>query len=143
LILEKLRPAALNERVDRTRFVALHDPPVALDRHEQGASLRSGSVGEPAIGPLRFEQYCPAAFLTRVDIDRRRDERAGAARLFEQGRIGGELAKASAHAKIANTRIADDTGDPDRFDVYYGMGDSRIGVASIRVPKRLSEAGPG
>ncbi len=31
----------------------------------------------------------------------------------------------------------DDLGKPDRFDVYYGMADSRIGVASVTVPERL------
>jgi len=30
-----------------------------------------------------------------------------------------------------------DIGQPDRFDVYYGMADSRIGVASLTVPQRL------
>ena len=28
----------------------------------------------------------------------------------------------------------DDLGSPDRFDVYYGMADSRIGVARLDVP---------
>ena len=31
----------------------------------------------------------------------------------------------------------DDLGSPDRFDVYYGMADSRIGVAKLFVPERL------
>lgn len=31
----------------------------------------------------------------------------------------------------------DDLNDPDRFDVYYGMADSRIGVARLRVPAKL------
>ena len=31
----------------------------------------------------------------------------------------------------------DDLGSPDRFDVYYGMADSRIGVAKLVVPQRL------
>jgi predicted GH43/DUF377 family glycosyl hydrolase len=31
----------------------------------------------------------------------------------------------------------DDLGEPDRFDVYYGMADSRIGVARMDVPKVL------
>lgn len=26
---------------------------------------------------------------------------------------------------------------PDRFDVYYGMADNRIGVARLNVPERL------
>ena len=30
-----------------------------------------------------------------------------------------------------------DLGSPDRFDVYYGMADSRIGVAKLVVPERL------
>lgn len=30
-----------------------------------------------------------------------------------------------------------DIGQPDRFDVYYGMADSRIGVARMTVPERL------
>jgi predicted GH43/DUF377 family glycosyl hydrolase len=31
----------------------------------------------------------------------------------------------------------DDLGSPDRFDVYYGMADNRIGVASLHVPEHL------
>jgi predicted GH43/DUF377 family glycosyl hydrolase len=31
----------------------------------------------------------------------------------------------------------DDLGQPDRFDIYYGMADSRIGVARIDVPEKL------
>jgi len=31
----------------------------------------------------------------------------------------------------------DDIGSPDRFDVYYGMADSRIGVARLDVPENL------
>jgi predicted GH43/DUF377 family glycosyl hydrolase len=31
----------------------------------------------------------------------------------------------------------DDLGSPDRFDVYYGMADNRIGVARLNVPERL------
>jgi predicted GH43/DUF377 family glycosyl hydrolase len=31
----------------------------------------------------------------------------------------------------------DDLGSPDRFDVYYGMADNRIGVARLDVPERL------
>jgi len=30
-----------------------------------------------------------------------------------------------------------DIGQPDRFDIYYGMADSRIGVASMTVPQQL------
>ena len=28
----------------------------------------------------------------------------------------------------------DDLGPPERFDVYYGMADDRIGVARLEVP---------
>jgi predicted GH43/DUF377 family glycosyl hydrolase len=31
----------------------------------------------------------------------------------------------------------DDLGLPDRFDVYYGMADNRIGVARLDVPDSL------
>jgi predicted GH43/DUF377 family glycosyl hydrolase len=31
----------------------------------------------------------------------------------------------------------DDLDMPDRFDVYYGMADNRIGVARLDVPERL------
>lgn len=31
----------------------------------------------------------------------------------------------------------DDLGTPDRFDVYYGMADNRIGVARLDVPESL------
>jgi predicted GH43/DUF377 family glycosyl hydrolase len=32
----------------------------------------------------------------------------------------------------------DDLGEPDRFDVYYGMADDRIGVARLDVPATLA-----
>jgi len=31
----------------------------------------------------------------------------------------------------------DDIGSPDRFDVYYGMADNRIGVARLDLPDFL------
>jgi predicted GH43/DUF377 family glycosyl hydrolase len=34
----------------------------------------------------------------------------------------------------------DDLGLPDRFDVYYGMADDRIGVARLDVPEILPPA---
>ncbi|MEP6668659.1 MAG: glycosidase [Chthoniobacter sp.] len=36
----------------------------------------------------------------------------------------------------------DDLGTPDRFDVYYGMADSRIGVARLTLPEYLPEGAP-
>jgi beta-1,2-mannobiose phosphorylase / 1,2-beta-oligomannan phosphorylase len=35
----------------------------------------------------------------------------------------------------------DDLGSPDRFDVYYGMADDRIGVARLDVPERMPPVG--
>ena len=35
----------------------------------------------------------------------------------------------------------DDLGLPDRFDVYYGMADNRIGVARLDMPERLPSEG--
>ena len=35
----------------------------------------------------------------------------------------------------------DDIGLPDRFDIYYGMADSRIGVARLDVPELLLPGG--
>jgi predicted GH43/DUF377 family glycosyl hydrolase len=35
----------------------------------------------------------------------------------------------------------DDLGTPDRFDVYYGMADDRIGVARLDVPEHLPRLG--
>ena len=35
----------------------------------------------------------------------------------------------------------DDVGSPDRFDVYYGMADNRIGVARLDVPELLPPGG--
>ena len=35
----------------------------------------------------------------------------------------------------------DDLGTPDRFDVYYGMADNRIGVARFDVPEHLPSLG--
>jgi predicted GH43/DUF377 family glycosyl hydrolase len=37
----------------------------------------------------------------------------------------------------------DDLGQPDRFDVYYGMADNRIGVARLDVPHTLPTGGVG
>jgi predicted GH43/DUF377 family glycosyl hydrolase len=31
----------------------------------------------------------------------------------------------------------DDLGSPDRFDVYYGMADNRIGVARLDLPEQI------
>jgi predicted GH43/DUF377 family glycosyl hydrolase len=36
----------------------------------------------------------------------------------------------------------DDLGTPDRFDIYYGMADDRIGVARLDVPASLAYSGP-
>jgi len=36
----------------------------------------------------------------------------------------------------------DDIGQPDRFDVYYGMADDRIGVARLEVPEHLAPGAP-
>ena len=47
------------------------------------------------------------------------------------------------HGTIANVVFPtgidrrDDLGTPDRFDVYYGMADNRIGVARLDVPECL------
>jgi predicted GH43/DUF377 family glycosyl hydrolase len=35
----------------------------------------------------------------------------------------------------------DDLGSPDRFDIYYGMADDRIGVARLDVPDLLPPGG--
>jgi predicted GH43/DUF377 family glycosyl hydrolase len=35
----------------------------------------------------------------------------------------------------------DDLGTPDRFDVYYGMADNRIGVARLDLPDFLQPEG--
>ena len=35
----------------------------------------------------------------------------------------------------------DDLGLPDRFDVYYGMADDRIGVARLDGPEMLAPEG--
>ena len=45
------------------------------------------------------------------------------------------------HGTVANVVFPtgidrrDDIGSPDRFDVYYGMADHRIGVARLDVPE--------
>jgi predicted GH43/DUF377 family glycosyl hydrolase len=47
------------------------------------------------------------------------------------------------HGTIANVVFPtgidrrDDLGSPDRFDVYYGMADNRIGVARLDLPEHL------
>ncbi len=51
------------------------------------------------------------------------------------------------HGTIANVVFPtgidrrDDLGAPDRFDVYYGMADNRIGVARLDVPDFLPPGG--
>jgi predicted GH43/DUF377 family glycosyl hydrolase len=35
----------------------------------------------------------------------------------------------------------DDLGSPDRFDVYYGMADNRIGAARLDLPGVLPAGG--
>jgi predicted GH43/DUF377 family glycosyl hydrolase len=51
------------------------------------------------------------------------------------------------HGAIANVVFPtgidrrDDIGSPDRFDVYYGMADDRIGVARLDVPDLLPPGG--
>ena len=51
------------------------------------------------------------------------------------------------HGTIANVVFPtgidrrDDLGSPDRFDVYYGMADKRIGVARLDVPHFLRPGG--
>jgi predicted GH43/DUF377 family glycosyl hydrolase len=37
----------------------------------------------------------------------------------------------------------DDLGSPNRFDVYYGMADDRIGVARLDLPDTLPLGGVG
>ncbi len=37
----------------------------------------------------------------------------------------------------------DDIGQPDRYDIYYGMADSRIGVAKLLVPQTLDDQSTG
>ena len=34
----------------------------------------------------------------------------------------------------------DDLGAPDRFDIYYGMADNRIGAARLNLPENLPPA---
>ena len=36
----------------------------------------------------------------------------------------------------------DDLGSPDRFDVYFGMADNRIGVARLDMPEHLPQGAP-
>jgi predicted GH43/DUF377 family glycosyl hydrolase len=51
------------------------------------------------------------------------------------------------HGTVANVVFPtgidrrDDLGSPDRFDVYYGMADKRIGVARLDVPELLPRGG--
>ena len=51
------------------------------------------------------------------------------------------------HGTIANVVFPtgidqrDDLGSPDRFDVYYGMADNRIGVARLELPDSLPLGG--
>jgi len=57
------------------------------------------------------------------------------------------LASQERHGTIANVVFPtgidrrDDLGSPDRFDVYYGMADDRIGVARLDLPDLLPPGG--
>ena len=50
------------------------------------------------------------------------------------------------HGTIANVVFPtgvdrrDDLGTPDRFDIYYGMADNRIGAARLNLPENLPPA---
>jgi predicted GH43/DUF377 family glycosyl hydrolase len=52
------------------------------------------------------------------------------------------------HGAVANVVFPtgidrrDDLGSANRFDVYYGMADSRIGVARLDVPEHLPLGAP-
>ncbi len=54
---------------------------------------------------------------------------------------------AERHGTIANVVFPtgidrrDDLGSPDRFDIYYGMADDRIGVARLDLPDHLPPGG--
>ena len=56
-----------------------------------------------------------------------------------QNPVNGELSHGSVANVVFPTGIdqRDDIGKPDRFDVYYGMADSRIGVAPLDLPDHL------
>ena len=51
------------------------------------------------------------------------------------------------HGTVANVVFPtgidrrDDLGSPDRFDVYFGMADKRIGVARLDLPDLLPPGG--
>jgi predicted GH43/DUF377 family glycosyl hydrolase len=51
------------------------------------------------------------------------------------------------HGAVANVVFPtgidrrDDLGSPDRFDIYYGMADSRIGVARLDLPDFVPQSG--
>ncbi len=55
-------------------------------------------------------------------------------------RLGGET---SVDNVVFPTGIdrRDDLGLPDRFDIYYGMADNRIGVARLDLPDILPPGG--
>jgi len=39
------------------------------------------------------------------------------------------------YSPLASTGVT--IGTPDRFDVYYGMADNRIGVARLDLPEQM------
>ena len=57
--------------------------------------------------------------------------------------VNGELSHGSVANVVFPTGIdqRDDIGKPDRFDVYYGMADSRIGVARLDLPDVVPAGG--
>lgn len=97
-----------------------------------------GEVSDPAQGERPF---CYSAGAMVLGEDHPREIRYRSAEPILTPTLPRERSGAVANV-VFPTGIdrRDDLGSPDRFDVYYGMGDSRIGVARLDLPQVLPPA---
>jgi hypothetical protein len=90
---------------------------------------------EPASGKSHFEYSAGAMVLSKEHprVILYRSEEPVLRPLLQRERLG------TVDNVVFPTGIdrRDDLGTPDRFDIYYGMADSRIGVARLDLPEQL------
>ncbi len=114
-------------------------PPV-LTRH--GWLIVYHGVSELAATPNAAHPLCYSAGAMVLSKDRPRVIRYRSPEPVLKPELPGERRGVVANV-VFPTGIdrRDDLGLPDRFDVYYGMADNRIGVARLDVPEVLPKGG--
>ena len=110
-------------------------PPI-LTRH--GWLIVYHGVCQLAATPDRDHPLCYSAGVMVLAKDRPREIRYRSAESVLTPQSAGERV-GTVDNVVFPTGVdrRDDLGTPDRIDVYYGMADSRIGVASLTVPASL------